>query len=324
MTIEKRGNSYRIRKIYKGKLYMVTVDHKPTEKEALILMSEAMQETERGRPASLQRCIEDYIASKHNVLSPSTIKGYDAVKRNSPQWLLDMNVYDVTQIDVQRAVNEYSASHSPKSVRNFHALIMSAVKMFRPNVVFHTTLPQKEAKETTVPEHDDIIRLLDAMREHEYYPCVVLGCLGLRRSEIQALEPSDFDDNGVNINKARVLNEHNKSVLKATKTTSSTRYVYVPSEIIKLIKNRGYVYKGNHNTLINVMHRYQDKIGMPRCRFHDLRHFYVSYAHSIGMSDAAIMAAGGWKTDGVMKKVYRHSMNDKEEQERVAKSMFNL
>lgn len=325
MTIEKLpSGSYRIKQMYKGKRYSITVDHKPTQKESTILMAERMQDIVSGKTAALSKCIDNYIDSKHNVLSPSTIKGYVAVTRNSPQWLLDMNVYDITQYDIQRAVNEYSTNHSPKSVRNFHALMISAIKMFRPNILFNTTLPQKEARETTVPEHDDIIRLLDAMRNHDYYPCVVLGCLGLRRSEIQALEPSDFGSDGVLINKARVLNEFNKTVVKATKTTSSTRYVYVPSNIIQIIKDRGYVYKGNHNTLVNVMHRYQDKIGMPRCRFHDLRHFYVSYAHSIGMSDAAIMQAGGWKTDSIMKKVYRHSMNDREEQERVAKSMFNM
>lgn len=323
MTIEKHGNKYRIRKIYKGKLYMVIVDHEPTEKEATILMAEALQNIDTGKRGTVKSCIDEYIASKKNVLSPSTIKGYVAVERNSPEWLLDMNVYDVTQLDIQKAVNEYSSNHSPKSVRNYHALIVSALKMFRPNMSFNTTLPQKLAKEVTIPSHDDIIRLLDAMREHDYYPCVVLGCLGLRRSEIQALEPSDFGSDGVLINKARVLNEYNKSVVKTTKTTSSTRYVYVPSDIIKIIKDRGYVYRGNHNTLINVMHRYQDKIGMPRCRFHDLRHFYVSYAHSIGMSDAAIMQAGGWRTDAIMKNVYRHSMNDASEQERVAKSMFS-
>lgn len=323
MTIEKHGNKYRIRKIYNGKLYMVIVDHEPTEKEATILMAEALQNIDTGKRGTVKSCIDEYIASKKNVLSPSTIKGYVAVERNSPEWLLDMNVYDVTQLDMQKAINEYSSNHSPKSVRNYHALIVSALKIFRPNMSFNTTLPQRLAKETVIPNHDDIIRLLDAMKEHDYYPCVVLGCLGLRRSEIQALEPSDFDDNGVSINKARVLNEYNQTVIKTTKTTASTRYVYVPSEIIKLIKDRGYVYKGNHNTLINVMHRYQDKIGMPRCRFHDLRHFYVSYAHSIGMTDAAIQKAGGWRTDTIMKKVYRHSMNDSQEQERVAKSMFS-
>ena len=324
MTIEKLpSGSYRIKQMYKGKRYSITVDHKPTQKEATILMAERMQDIVSGKTAALSKCIDNYIDSKHNVLSPSTIKGYVAVTRNSPQWFLDMNVYDITQYDIQRAVNEYSTNHSPKSVRNFHALMISAIKMFRPNISFNTTLPQKEAKETTVPNHDDIMRLLDAMRNHDYYPCVVLGCLGLRRSEIQALEPSDFDDDRVLINKAKVLNEYNKPVVKATKTTASTRYVYVPSNIIQIIKDRGYVYRGNHNTLINVMHRYQDQIGMPRCRFHDLRHFYVSYAHSIGMSDAAIIKAVGHSTDTIMKNVYRHSMNDKEEQERVARSIFN-
>ena len=97
----------------------------------------------------------------------------------------------------------------------------------------------------------------------------------------------------------------------------------MPTEVIDIIKERGYVYKSYPGTLVNVMHRYQDKIGMPRCRFHDLRHFFVSYAHYIGMSDANIMAAGGWKTDYVMKNVYRHSLNTSSEQERVAKSMFD-
>lgn len=318
------SGSYRVKKVYKGKAYRVTFDHKPSDREVTIALAELMQDVTSVKSGTIQKCIDDYIESKYNVLSPSSIKGYRAINRSSPEWFLKMNVSNVTQIDLQRAVNEYSIGHSPKTVRNFHALMVASIKMFRPSMVFNTTLPQKEAKKVTIPEHNDIIRLLDAMKEHEYYPCIVLGCLGLRRSEIQALEASDFGSDGVLINKAKVLNEYNKPVLKTTKTTASTRYVYVPSDIIKIIKERGYVYRGNHNTLINVMHRYQDKIGMPRCRFHDLRHFYVSYAHAHGMSDAAIMAAGGWKTDSIMKNVYRHSMDDEQEQKKIAKSMLNF
>jgi integrase len=323
MTIEKHGNKYRIRQKYKGKLHVVTVDHKPSQKEATILMAEALQNITPGSPKTIRVCVDDYIRSKDNVLSPSSIKGYRAIYRNSPEWFMNINVYDVTQIELQQAVNEYSETHSPKTTRNFHALMMASIKMYRPTMIVNTTLPQKKAHEVVVPDREDIVRLLEAMKEHDYYPCIVLGCLGLRRSEVIALTPSDFADNSVVINKAIVANENSKYVLKGTKTTASTRTVYVPSEIVEIIKNRGYVYKGYPNTLIEVMHRYQDKIGMPRCRFHDLRHFYVSYAHSIGMSDADIMSAGGWKTDNVMKRVYRHSMNDAQEQERVAKSMFS-
>ena len=324
MTIEKRGNNYRIRKMYKGKIYMVTVDHKPTEKEAIILMSEAIQDIDTGKHGTLSSCIDGYIAAKSNVLSPGTIRGYRTIQRSAPEWFLNMNVYDISQVELQRAVNEYTLNHSPKSVRNFHGLMVATIRMYRPNLNFNTTLPQREAKEISIPKHDDIIKLLEAMKDDDLYPCVVLGCLGLRRSEVFALEPSDFSDNGVLINKARVANEHGQFVVKGTKTTDSTRFIFVPSDIIDIVKKRGYVYRGGADALIRTLHRYQDKVGMPRCRFHDLRHFYASYAHSIGMSDADIMTAGGWKTDNVMKKVYRHSMNDAEEQERVAKSMFNI
>ena len=310
--------------MYKGKFYSILLDHKPTQKEATILMAEALQVAESGEGGTVLSCINGYIDAKYNVLSPSSIKGYRAISRNSPEWFLNMNVYDVTQLELQRAVNEYSLDHSPKSVRNYHALMVASIKMYRPTFTVNTTLPQKMAKETVIPNHDDIIRLLESMKDNEYYPCIVLGCLGLRRSEVLALEPSDFVDNRVYINKARVSNEFSQYVVKSTKTTASTRCIFVPVELTAMIQARGYVYRGHPNTLIDVMHRYQDKIGMPRCRFHDLRHFYVSFAHSVGMSDADIMTAGGWKTDNVMKNVYRHSMNDESEQERVAKTMLNF
>jgi integrase len=46
-------------------------------------------------------------------------------------------------------------------------------------------------------------------------------------------------------------------------------------------------------------------------RFHDLRHYFASYLHDKGFSDAEIMSLGGWKTDHVMKRVYRHAIKDK-------------
>lgn len=322
MTIDKRGNKYRIRQMYNGVTYTVNLDHKPTQREATILIAEAMQNVKKGKAGTVEACVDEYINAKKNVLSPSTLRGYRSIFRSSPEWFMNLNVYDVTQLDLQRAVNEYSVGHASKTTRNFHALMSASIGTQRPNMVFHTTLPQKKPNEISVPDQDNIIRLLESMKDHDYYPCIILGCLGLRRSEVLALTPSDFAENSVLINKAMVANENNEFVVKGTKTTASTRSVYVPSEIVELIKKRGYVYKGYPNTLVEVMHRYQDKIGMPRCRFHDLRHFYVSYAHSIGMSDADIMAAGGWKTDNVMKSVYRHSMNDESEQKRVANSMF--
>jgi integrase len=50
--------------------------------------------------------------------------------------------------------------------------------------------------------------------------------------------------------------------------------------------------------------------GLPHFRFHDLRHYYVSIAHALGVPDAYIMQMGGWKTDNVMHRVYRDTLPD--------------
>jgi integrase len=45
---------------------------------------------------------------------------------------------------------------------------------------------------------------------------------------------------------------------------------------------------------------------------HDLRHYAASILHAIGIPDQYIMSRGGWKTDHVMKRVYRDTLTDVE------------
>ena len=47
---------------------------------------------------------------------------------------------------------------------------------------------------------------------------------------------------------------------------------------------------------------------------HDLRHYSASILHAIGIPDQYIMARGGWKTDNVMKRVYRDTLSDVEKE----------
>ena len=324
MNIEKLpSGNYRITQMYKRKRYRFTLDHKPTQKESTMILAEMMQDTQKAPTNTISKCIDEYIEIRSNTVSPVTIRTYKALKRNCPEWFLNCNLYDISQIEIQKVINEYSINHAPKTTRNFHGFIASVLGLFRPNMAIKTTLPQIVRDEIQLPSKDDIRRLLDALKGTEYYIPVYLGCLGLRRSEIIALSVDDFQGNKLIINKASVPDVDGNFVIKATKTTDSSRIIYVPTELTKAVKKKGCVFKGYPNSIARAMHNYQDKIGMPRCRFHDLRHFYASYAHSVGMSDADIMKAGGWKTDNVMKRVYRHSMNDESEQKRVVDSMFN-
>ena len=56
------------------------------------------------------------------------------------------------------------------------------------------------------------------------------------------------------------------------------------------------------------------KLGIERFRFHDLRHYSASIMHAIGIPDQYIMERGGWATDATLKKVYRHALQDKNQE----------
>ena len=82
MTIERlKSGNYRITQMYKGKRYRFTIDHKPTQKEATLILAEKMQNATEGGVSSLSisKCIDDYIETKSNVLSPATIRAYKSM-----------------------------------------------------------------------------------------------------------------------------------------------------------------------------------------------------------------------------------------------------
>lgn len=72
---------------------------------------------------------------------------------------------------------------------------------------------------------------------------IVLACYGMRRSELCALEPKDIEGDLVTIDKAKVQNERKEWIVKATKTTVSTRKIIIPMETADKIRDQGYVYK---------------------------------------------------------------------------------
>lgn len=318
-------NTYRIRKQYKGKQYTLYFDHKPTEKEVTLKLSDLYNEDAPmgQKKATLGYCMNDYISIKNKILSPSTIRSYHQLVRMYPDWLKKMNIYDLTQADIQRAVNEYYADHSAKSTKNYNGFISSVLKTYRPNFRPIITLPKRKPNQVTLPTKDEVLQIIDYFDGTEYHIPIQLACLGMRRSEICALSLSDLQGNQITINKGLVTDSDNKLVSKdMPKTLASIRRIYIPDKLADEIREKGYIYKGYPNSIVRALHRAQDDLNITRFRLHDLRHFYVSYAHSIGMVDADIMKAAGYTTDEVMKKVYRHSMDRGNEQKRVNDSIF--
>jgi integrase len=165
-------------------------------------------------------------------------------------------------------------------------------------------------KEPYVPSDEDVKRIIEESKGTQYEVPIRLACYGLRKSEICALTIDDLNGNILTINKALVLNEDLNWVIKTTKNEASTREIYIDDGLVALINDKGFYhgYPGNINKWLN---RTEEKLGIEHFSLHKLRHYYASMAHSLGIPDAYIMKAGGWKTDNVMKRVYRHAQKDK-------------
>ena len=316
MKIEKLpSGSYRVRKMYKGKMYTVIFEGKPTQKEAMLKMAEKLEQVQENHQSMTFRTAADkYIESKRNVLSPSTIRGYNGIVRQISDSFLDESIYDITAVDVQKEINKFTKDHSPKSVYNLHGFISAILGMFCPNLKLNTTLPQKSKNDPYIPSDEDVRKILESARGTEYEIPIILACYGMRRSEICALTPEDIDGDVVTINKALVQDENKEWIVKQTKTVESTRKIIIPVEIADKIKDQGYVYNGHPGKISDYLYRTQKKLGIEKFSIHKLRHYFASKMSALNVPEADILKMGGWETDHVMKSVYRHSMMDKEEQ----------
>ena len=266
---------------------------------------------------SFEHAADIYIKSKENVISPATIRGYRSIINNLDDNFKNIQIDKITLPVLQTLINDYSATHSPKSVRNLNGFIMSVLK-YNGSDIQTPRLPQKEKKDVYIPTEDDIKRLLHEFKGNKYEPFIVLATMGLRRSEICALTPDDLNGNVLTINKALVQNDKKQWVIKTTKTESSTRTIVIPDEVVELLNKNGF-YKGNPENLYFALQRAQKRLGIKSFPLHKLRHFFASYMHDLGYSDKQIQEFGGWKTDAIMKTVYQHAM----EMNKVKNNMAN-
>lgn len=322
MKIEKLpSGSYRVRKTYNGKTYTLTFSDRPSQKEILDRLWELSSDADIS-DGSMRFYIKKYIESKSNVLSPSSIVTYERFLNVLSKDFLQKELRTLTQFDVQEEINLYAKKHAPKTVKSLHGFIASVIGLFRPQMILRTTLPQKIESDRYLPTEQDIKAIIEAAKDTEDSIGIQLGVLSLRRSEVCALEMSDLNGNELHIHANMVWN---KGWIKkeSPKTDAGNRIVYLPDSLVEEIHNKGYFFKYSPNKLLDHLHKYQEALNIPRFRFHDLRHYFASYAATI-MPEADAMALGGWRSDYVFKQIYRDSMKDKRKAsaERFLKDVF--
>ena len=315
MTIEKKGNRWRIRKQKNKRRYSLYVDKKPTISEAEELINEYIR-TCSGIPQDVRgrsfgsACLA-YVDLKNNVLSPSTIKGYNKIIRSLPVWLKDKKLESITALDVQKVINDMSPNLSPKSVYNVHGFISAVLSVYRENLHLNTKLPLKRKFEPYTPTDEDVQRILEHEKGGKFELPYRLAVFGMRRGELLAITKADVKNGWVSINKALVeLPEGGYTVKPIPKTSDSIREIYIGDELAEMIKDSDCIFSGEPNRLNKHLHDVQKRLNIPSFRLHDFRAYYVTMAHKIGMPDKFIMRNCGFSSSKVMERVYKRTQAD--------------
>ena len=274
--------------------------------------AELKEVKEKAEIKTLGEALEEYIVSRTAVASPSTIRGYRVIQNNAFLELQKRDIFSITQMDLQTAVNDYAASHSPKSCRNAHGLISAVLQLNRPDFVPHTTLPQKVKKDLYVPDEKEINELYEMLKGTTLeIPFLLASQCGLRASEIAALKLENVFDDHIAIKEACVPGENGSYHTKAPKSYAGYRNVPISANFAKKLRDRAatdtMVCNIKSTNISNSWCKFRDEHKLKKgLGFHELRHHFASKCLLLGMPQKYIAELMGHSSTDMIEKVYQH------------------
>lgn len=265
--------------------------------------------------------VRAYIDSKSNVLSISTIRGYEIIYRNAIDEIKDISLNKLTTIHLQQWVNNNAERYSSKSLSNQYGVITAALKQQKVSIDFSdVTLKKKLKSEIQIPTEEEMGRILHIVDgTNVELPVTLALCLGLRQSEIAALDWSDYDGDYLTINKSCVPDKDNNFVVKVgNKSAASTRTLVVRG-IVKDRLDRSRKNSGKVSPMLpsSILCRFKQLCrnnGIPEYTMHSLRHANASLMLLKNVPDKYAMEQLGQSSPNMVKNVYQHIFKKRQAQ----------
>lgn len=301
------------------------------DKKTAISMAAAYEAQHRNVTdrLSFHEAMQRFLRAKQPFLDLSTYGDYESkfrVLSDVYPAFCAKRVHSITEADLRDLIadmqkkkpprhrlHRQARAMAPKTIKNYIGFISGVFRNERiPFPVID--LPKKAEPDIYVPTDQEVRILLDHVRGSDMYIPVLLAAFGpLRRGEICALQyPRDFHENVIHVQEAIGRKRDSKTYRKDPKTPTSNRFIEMPPEVVAEIAAQGFVTRLTPGKITSRFPHILKNAGLPKFRFHDLRHYCVSTLHAQGVPDAYIMQRGGWKTDRVLKAVYRHTLADRE------------
>ena len=264
---------------------------------------------------------------------------------------------DLTSLDLQRfykhlldggRVDRIEAKKkpkglAPKTVRNIHQMIGSAYnlameqKLVTRNPTQGCALPKVEHKEMKTLTADQLSAFFHEARDSGVYELYYLDlATGLRRGELLGLKWADADlDRGV-LKIQRAISRQNGKVVEAPlKTKNAYRTLPLSADAIDVLMqqrrktgNSEWVFPSptggpmSPDSVLHMLQRVLKRAGLPRIRFHDLRHTFATMALQNGVDVKTVSSMLGHYSAGFTLDTYAHVTTDAKRE--AAKTMGNI
>lgn len=275
---------------------------------------------------TLDEAVAEYIKSKENILSPSSIRGYEVIRKNALGDIAGKKIRAVSEMDLQKWVNANAAKYKPKTIKSQFGLVTATLRQNKMQLDFDTILlPDVLPQEPNIPTEKEIAKILTIVEGTSVeLPVTIAVTTGMRQSEIAALKWSDYDGAFLYVHSAKVPGKDNKYVLKdTTKSKASTRAVEVDS-VLKSRLDRAERKSEFISPMLpsSVLRKFQqlcDKNGLPHFTMHGQRHGNASLMLAQGVPDKYAMERLGQSSPNMIKNVYQHLYDAKKKE--ISKTM---
>jgi integrase len=279
----------------------------------------------------LTRWLENTAREK---VGPTTYLRYkQVIDHQIAPYVGGLSLAKLSALDVEDFYAEVKRQGVPPASRRQGALVLTnalrhavRLKMIPSAPTAGVTKPKLPEREMRVLTDDEAKAFRAAARRSRHYALFALAvATGMRRGELLALHWNDvdFDAGAVTIRRTLVM-VGQQFILKEPKTKASRRTITVPAfaldamhEHRKKMVARGFADRAvfcncrggfirGYNLLRNSFQPILARAGLPRLRFHDLRHTHATALLSKGHPLKAVSQRLGHSDVGITLRVYAH------------------
>jgi integrase len=291
-----------------GKQIQRVLPEARSKREAQIMLAHLMGQGVAGTGTTFADFAGQWLSYIRPRVKPRTAEGYrqdvtnDLVPVLGSRRLRDLGAADIQALVTSVLGREASPATVNKKLRTLRSMLNQAVEW---NVVARPVrirLLRQERKEMRFLSREQVDKLIAALPE-AYRALVELAVFaGPRQGELLALRWSDinWERSEIAITRTRYGGHYT-----SPKTHSSRRVVSVAPQILAKLKphadlpdspiftNRDGKPLDRSNLVQRVFEPALAAAGLPRIRWHDLRHTYVALANSVGVDAKTIQAQIG-------------------------------